>query len=289
MMNRTPQPETREQMPWREDASARVRVMSLNLRNAAAPDGPNAWDRRKQLLIDTVRAFDPDLLGTQETLLVQRDYLAEKMEGFSVVGVGRIDGKEEGEFAAVLFRSLRFEMIDNGHFWLSETPEVIGSCGWDASLTRMATWVKLKDLRTPNARPIFFLNTHFDHVGEQSRTRSARLLRRKMHQIGVGCRWIVTGDFNTGDESDAYAAMFADSDDGPSPLIDTYRAIHPQRGPEEGTFCEFRLERRYGMRIDWIGCSRDWHVCEAAIDHSSDNGRMPSDHFPVTAILTPRD
>jgi endonuclease/exonuclease/phosphatase family metal-dependent hydrolase len=268
---------------------AAVRVMSFNLRNAAARDGQNEWEKRKPLLVDTVMAFDPDLLGTQETLLVQRDYLAAKLADHAVVGVGRIDGEEDGEFAAVLYRKSRFDLIDSGHFWLSETPQIVGSNGWDASLPRMATWVKLRDRLALGAKPIFWLNTHFDHIGERARVESARLVRCQIDQLGGGCRWVITGDFNIGDQSEAYDAMFAGSEDRPSPLVDTYREVHPQRGREEGTFCEFDLSRRDGMRIDWIACSRDWRVLDAAIDHSSDNGRMPSDHFPITATLVARE
>src|SRR5437660_4595583 len=122
-----------------------VRVMTFNIRYGTAADGENHWDKRKEFLVQTIKAFDPDLLGTQETLGFQRDYLAQNLSGFGVVGVGRDDGKEQGEMMALYYRQARFEKTAEGHFWLSETPETAGSKSWDSSLPRMLRWVKLQD------------------------------------------------------------------------------------------------------------------------------------------------
>src|SRR5262245_22981941 len=116
--------------------SSELRVMSFNIRYGAAKDGENHWDKRKEFLIVTIKAFNPDLLGTQETLGFQRNYIAEKFPDFEVLGVGRDDGREEGEMTAVYFKRSRFEKLDGGHFWLSETPDQPGSKSWDTSLTR---------------------------------------------------------------------------------------------------------------------------------------------------------
>src|SRR5688572_30355099 len=126
-------------------ADATLRVMSFNIRYGTAKDGPNHWDLRRDLLVDTIRKFDPDLLGTQETLLEQAEYLAEKFPQYDWLGVGRDDAKRKGESVAIFWRKDRFEKLDAGHFWLSETPEVPGSKSWDTALTRMTTWVKLRD------------------------------------------------------------------------------------------------------------------------------------------------
>jgi endonuclease/exonuclease/phosphatase family metal-dependent hydrolase len=265
--------------------AAEVRVMSFNIRYGTAKDGDNHWEKRKDFLVETIRAFDPDLLGTQETLGFQRDYLAAKLPGYEVLGVGRDDGREGGEMTALYFKRDRFEKLDGGHFWLSETPEKPGSKSWDAALTRMATWVKLGDRRDPRARPLVFLNTHFDHRGEQARLEAARLLRRRVAEWGRTCRVVVTGDFNAGEGSAPYQALFGPGEGGPSPLLDAYRAAHPARAANEGTFTGFKADATDGPRIDWIGVSREWRVVSAAIDRTARDGRTPSDHFPVTAVL----
>jgi endonuclease/exonuclease/phosphatase family metal-dependent hydrolase len=262
-----------------------VRVMSFNIRYGTAEDGENHWDVRKDFLIDTIKAFNPDLLGTQETLVFQRDYIRQKLDGYEAFGVARDDGREQGEIAALFYRTERFEKLDGGNFWLSETPEVVASKSWDSALTRIATWVKLRDRRNAAAPPILCLNTHFDHEGKKARLESARLLRSRVAALGKGCALIVTGDFNADDGSEPYNALFGEADDKPAPVVDAYRATHPDLTADEGTFSGFQATKTQGPRIDWIGASRDWKVLDAAIDRTARDGRTPSDHFPVTAVL----
>lgn len=267
------------------DEPAELKVMSFNIRYGSAGDGDNAWEHRKEFLVETIESFSPDLLGTQETLGFQRDVLATLLPNYTPFAAGRDDGGEQGEMMAVFYRTDRFEVIDRGHFWLSETPDQPGSTSWDSSLPRMVTWLKLRDLQTPDAPPIAFFNTHFDHRGEVARLESARLLRRMIASLAPNARVVVTGDFNCGEGSPPYQAFFVD-DSGTGPrLIDTYRAAHPDRGPEEGTYSGFRSDATRGPRIDWIACSTDWEIDAASIDRTSRNGQTPSDHFPVTAIL----
>src|SRR3954462_8619024 len=213
-----------------------VRVMSYNIRYATASDGENIWDNRKDFLAETIRAFDPDLLGTQETLARQRDDLAARLDGYDVLAAGRDDGREAGEMMAIFYRKARFEKLDAGHFWLSETPDKAGSKSWDSSLPRMVTWVKLRDRSDPGAPPIAFFNTHFDHRGPTARLESARLIRRKIDDLAEGCRVVLTGDFNSGEGSDPYRALFGPDNTKSLPLHDAFRIVHPTRGDDEGSY-----------------------------------------------------
>ncbi|MCS7237233.1 MAG: endonuclease/exonuclease/phosphatase family protein [Thermoguttaceae bacterium] len=264
---------------------AEVRVMSYNIRYGTALDGQNHWQRRKEFLVETIRQFNPDLLGTQETLVFQRDYLAEKLPEYAVIGVGRDDGKDRGEMMAIYWRKERFQLLDSGHFWLSQTPEVPGSKSWDAAFPRMVTWAKLQDLKDPEKPPILWMNTHFDHRGERAREESARILRQKIEEMGQGCSLVVTGDFNAAEGSPPYRILFSNVNGKDSLLVDTYRVVNPERGPNEGTFSGFSADRTSGPRIDWIGCSKDWIVVAAGIDRTARDGRTPSDHFAVFAVL----
>ncbi len=277
----------REQLADKGDASCDVRVMSFNIRYGTAADGENAWPRRKEFLFETISAFDPDLLGTQETLAGQRDDLAARLSGYDVLAAGRDDGQERGEMMALFYRKSRFEKLAGGHFWLSETPDVPGSKSWDSSLPRMVTWVKLRDRKAPESPPIVYFNTHFDHRGPKARLESARLLRRKVDELAQDCRVIVTGDFNSPEGGEPYQALFGRGDSDARPLVDSFRAVHPSQEDAEGTFSGFRAGAIRGARIDWIGCSPDLDVRDAAIDRTARDGRTPSDHFPVTAVLRP--
>jgi endonuclease/exonuclease/phosphatase family metal-dependent hydrolase len=264
-----------------EPAQADLRVMSFNIRFGTARDGENHWDKRKEKVVEAIRAFSPDLLGTQECIGFQRDYLAEHLPEYGSLGVGRDDGGDKGEMMAVFYKKDRFEKLESGHFWLSETPDQVGSKSWDSSLPRMATWLKLQDKRQPDAQPILFINTHFDHIGKTARLESARLLRRQIEELGKGCSTVITGDFNAAEASPPYNALFG----AESPVVDTYRAMHPERLRNEGTFSGFKAGRTEGGRIDWIAVTKDWKILSADIDRTSSDGRTPSDHYPVNAIL----
>lgn len=264
-----------------EPASSDVRVMSFNIRFGTAKDGDNHWDKRKERVVEAIREYSPDLLGTQECLGFQRDYLAEHLSDYESLGVGRDDGGDQGEMMALFYKKGRFEKLEAGHFWLSETPDKVGSKSWDSSLPRMATWVKLQDKKSPGQQPIVFINTHFDHLGKTARLESARLIRRKLDELGKGSSVIVTGDFNAAEASPPYNALFGDD----STVVDTYRAVHREKLSNEGTFSGFKAGKTDGGRIDWIAVSKDWNIVSAEIDRTATDGRTPSDHYPVIAVL----
>ena len=262
-----------------------VRVMSFNIRREIFIDALNHWQFRKGLLVETIRNFNPDLLGTQEALAEQSDYLREQLVGYDFVGAGRSDGKRGGEMCGVFFRKSRFEKLDAGHFWLSETPGKPGSKSWGTSFTRMCTWVKLRDRTSRDVLCLF--NTHFDHRGRRAREESAVLLRRKIEQIAGPLPVIITGDFNTTDDTAPYQTLIAGTRRGDQRFTDTYRAANRTSDTSaDGTRHDF-WGGRGGPRIDWIVTSSEFKTISAAIDHTKEGGRYPSDHFPVTAVVRP--
>ncbi len=268
-----------------EPAVPPVRVMSFNIRYGTAKDGDNHWDKRRDLVAKTIREFNPDLLGTQETIGFQKEFLAGQLPEYEAFGVGREDGGDKGETTSLFYRRDRFERLDGGHFWLSETPEVPGSISWDSSLPRICSWVKLRDRLDPQKPVVWFFNTHFDHRGPQARLESARLLRSRIEAQCGRDRVIVTGDFNAGEGSEPYRALLVGTDEaGGTKLLDTRRVAHPQHTGEEVTYNNFKPESRVGGRIDWI-VVRGWQVESAEIDHTVYEGRTPSDHWPITAVL----
>lgn len=257
-----------------------IRVMSFNLRFATANDGPNHWDLRHGAAAQAIARFEPDLLGTQETLASQRDFVLKQFPHFRAVAVGRDDGAEAGEMSPVFYRADRFDLVESGVFWLSPTPQVVASVGWDARITRIATWVRLRDRQSADAKPILWVNTHFDHVGTQARLESARMILVFVRERQAGHDLIVTGDFNAGEGSEPWLALTSGE-----VLRDTYRIAHPERKPGEGTFTAFDPANTQGDRIDWILVSDAFTVLDAEIDQRLYDGRLPSDHFAVTATL----
>jgi endonuclease/exonuclease/phosphatase family metal-dependent hydrolase len=260
-----------------------VRVMSFNIRYGTAKDGEDSWDKRQDFVIDTVRAYNPDLLGGQEVLADQADFLRQRLPEYGFVGGGRDDGQRKGEFSPILFRKDRFELLAHGQWWLSPTPEKVGSKGWDAALPRVVTWARLKD--RPSGVTLLYYNTHWDHMGKVARVESGKLMRKLIEDSrgDSALPVIVTGDFNSTEESEQYRTLTA-GDGAGLKLIDAYREIHPQRRPDEASFNGFKGTRE-GLRIDWVLHSPEWSAKGAAIDRTQKNGRTPSDHYPVTAEL----
>lgn len=260
-----------------------IRVMSFNIRYGTADDGANSWLFRRSLVFDVIRGHRPDILGVQEALRAQLDEIGAAVPGYTELGVGRDDGRTAGEYSAILFREGRFQALESGTFWFSDTPDVPGSMSWGNRITRIATWARLRDLSTGGTFVVY--NVHLDHESQPSRERSAELLATSIARHGAE-PVLVMGDFNSGESNPAYRFLTGSSTLAPSAepspgLRDTYRVVHPADSVV-GTFNGFTGERT-GEKIDHILVSAGWTVLDAAIVRTSAAGRYPSDHFPVTA------
>jgi endonuclease/exonuclease/phosphatase family metal-dependent hydrolase len=253
-----------------------LRVMTFNVRYPAEGDGPNIWENRKDLLVDTIRSNRPDLIGTQELFHMQGEYIVEKLPGYAWFGVSR-RGNQQDEHMGIFYRKDRLKLIRSGNFWLSETPEKPGSMAWNMSLPRMVTWGEFED--TTNGRRFSHYNTHFAHRREDvdARNRSAKLI---VDRLPAGATVILTGDFNADAGSEAYNVLTG-------ALTDARTAADTHDGPT-GTFHGFS-GKPGAARIDWIlfrGALRP--VAVQTLTGNAD-GRYPSDHFPVLAIFEWRE
>ncbi len=266
---------------------SQLRAMTFNIRYAAADDAENSWERRRDLVGRTIQRFGPDLLATQEGFDFQIEDLHDRLGDVTFVGAGRADGRQRGEFVAIFFRHGRFSLVEQGHFWLSDTPDTPGSKGWDARQPRMVTWCALRDGEAPGEL-LHVLNTHFDFHGETARLESAKLLRGRIESLGLERPIIVMGDFNCGEDDLPYRTLLGGEDGTPAAhtLIDAYRSVHPRSGQSEATRHDFGRHTT-GPRLDWIFHSQRFETLTADIDRTEFNGRFPSDHYPVTAVLRP--
>lgn len=268
-----------------------IRVMSFNIRYGTAKDGENAWPHRRELVFDVIRKHRPDLVGMQEVLNGQRAELLRALPEYESLGTGRFDGMLRGEISPIVYRKDRFEVLEHGQFWLSDTPEVPGSKSWGNSITRICTWARMRDSRT--GQSFYFYNTHLDHRSPPSQQRSAELIAQRIaaHEHNTDAV-ILTGDFNAGEDTSTIRflkgeierAFETTANPPPSPkLRDTFRVLHPD-ATNVGTFNGFRGESSRG-KIDYVFVSADVQVVSAEIVHDNADGRYPSDHFPVTATV----
>lgn len=172
-----------------------IHAMSFNIRYAGAEDGTNSWKYRYPAVAMMLDDQRPDVVGLQECVYEQFQYLQSAMDKlYKIVGVGREDGKKEGEMMAIMYNPKTVSLVKWGTFWLSETPDV-PSKGWDAACYRTATWAIMKDKAT--GKKFFFINTHLDHQGAEAQKNGAQLLVEKIAELNPsGCPVILTGDLN---------------------------------------------------------------------------------------------
>jgi len=253
-----------------------IEVMTFNIRYDNPGDGLFSWDGRKEMVYWMIEKYDPDILGIQEALKGQIDELNEALSEYAWAGVGRDDGNCKGEYVPVFYHRDRFTMADQGHFWLSESPAEAGSMGWDAACTRMVSWIKLQEISS--GVEYFVFNTHFDHVGEEARLKSARLLSDSIQHIAGQNAVIITGDLNCGPDSDPLNIL---SDQ----FTNSRHMINPESGPQT-TFIGFPADLSKNAIIDHIFISSHFDVNEYEIIDENANWFFPSDHLPVRVRLS---
>lgn len=270
------------QEPVKELLGLDLTVVTSNVRYDNEEDGENRWDNRKDALAAEILSADPDIIGTQECLHHQRNYLKEQFKGYETVGVAREDGKEDGEYSAIFYRKDRFKAIECGNFWLSETPDV-PSLGWDAACIRIASWAFLEEKTT--GKRFFFVNTHLDHVGAVARREGVNLLCRKAKEIGGDCPMVITGDFNSQKESPDIQYV---KSVGLIHTLDIAKekkagiaSFHGFKGLDD--MAKFIPEQARPAVIDYIFISEGTCSYYEIMPEKSPDGRFVSDHCPVTA------
>jgi endonuclease/exonuclease/phosphatase family metal-dependent hydrolase len=258
-----------------------LRVMTFNIRYNEPRDGVNAWPNRKTKVSDVIRFHKADLIGVQEALFNQLQDLEKLLPDFAWCGVGR-DGAKDGEFSAILYRKSRFKLLETKTFWLSETPEKIGSKGWDANLPRIVTWAKFQDLKTK--KTFYQFNTHFDHIGARARTESARLLLAQVPKIARTAPFVVTGDFNAEETTNVYKILTGKEAAGAFKLIDARFVSKNGHFGGNSTFNGFK-ELEPDKKIDFVFVGEKTEVLEHGVLSDRWDGLWASDHLPVLAEI----
>jgi len=263
--------------PQTNGSPTALNVMTYNLRYAST-NPPNAWPERRPLMTKLIRKLAPDVMGTQEGVYSQLKDIAAELPDYEWIGLGR-EGGSRGEFMAVFYRKARLEPLAYDHFWLSDTPDVIGSTTWGNTNRRMVTWIKFRDRAT--GTEFYHFNTHFDHQVQLAREKSAELLRERVEALGTKLPVILTGDFNAAaGDNKAYDILTAEKF-----FTDAWLAAPERHGEGFATFNNFKAAVPTGERIDWILTRGDVKVDRAETVIYARPGEFPSDHYPVIVRL----
>ena len=227
-------------------AAQELTVATYNIRNANRGDAErgNGWERRGPWVCRLIEFHGFDIFGSQEVLDGQLHDMLAQLPDYDYIGVGRDDGKTQGEYAPVFYKKERFRLLDEGHFWLSEITDRPNK-GWDAALPRICTWGHFLDLQTK--RRFWFFNLHMDHIGVQAREESAKLVVAKIREMCKPKEFVIlTGDFNVDQNNHIYTTFVSSGI-----LADSYETAGRRYAPN-GTFNNFNPSLKTDSRIDHI-------------------------------------
>jgi endonuclease/exonuclease/phosphatase family metal-dependent hydrolase len=274
----------------REVAKDELHVVTFNVRYDNSNDGENRWEMRVPIIKTYFTKETPDIIGMQEVKHNQILDLQKILPEYDYVGTGRDDGKQGGEYTPVFYKKDEFLLLDNSQFWLSETPEIPGSIGWDAAITRIVTWAKFEV--KSSGKTFFFFNTHFDHRGVKAREMSPHLLAEKISAIAGNSPVIVTGDFNIRKNHETLGSAVYDN------LIETLKSENALNSAEliaetpvttaGSTGNGFRSDWTIGESgdaIDYIFVNEYFKVKSYHVDRIVKDSIFISDHWPVVAKL----
>lgn len=252
-----------------------IRFMTFNIRFDTLLDAAagNRWADRLDSVLETIRTVGPDVVGFQEALKPQLTDLTTSLPRYRAVGKPR-DVGDTAEYVPLFLDAERFELDEHGDFWLSPTPEVEYSRGWDTDVPRHCTWARLKD--RASGRHFAAFNTHLDVKGTLARLEAARLIVTRV-ALASGLPSVVLGDFNATEESEPLEIFRA------AGFHDTFREIHP--GAEDVQTVHSYSPVTGTVKLDYILCDKHWQVQTARIIREPAAGRLPSDHYPVVADL----
>ena len=247
-------------------------IISYNIRYDNNWDIENSWKIRRNKISQILVQYSPSIIGIQEGLLNQVQYIDSSLIDYDYVGVGRDDGKKKGEFCAIYFDTTRYVLLKNSTFWLSETPDTI-SVGWDAALERICTYGLFKDRITKEEFWVF--NTHFDHIGVVAREKSSELILKRINKINhQSLPVILMGDFNSIPNSSPVKEIKTELSDA------LQISLEKLQGPM-GTFNGFNEDLPIEKRIDYIFTNDLKVLSYTHINDRLNNNRHISDHLPV--------
>ncbi len=262
-----------------------ILLMSFNIRYDNPNDGANSWDNRKEIVVNIIENSSPDLLGLQEVMKSQLEYLEKGLTEYSYFGEPRSE-KENEEYNPIFFKKNKFELLDSDTFWLSETPDE-PSLGWDAALNRIVTWGEIREKET--GKILFHFNTHFDHEGEQAKLESVKLLKAKIKEIAGDNDYVVTGDLNFDPSSRQYKKLTnmerSTIERSTAVLGDASQIIKDGSKVNKGTFNGFDKSKDPIGPIDYILVGMNVAVKSFNVVDTIVSDQLPSDHFPVEAEL----
>lgn len=256
--------------------SAQTSIMSFNIRYNNPHDGENSWDNRKVELTTMLINYHPDILGIQEGLYEQNEFINQKLKEYKYVGVGREDGNQKGEYVPIFYNTNTYELLETKTYWLSQTPDIV-SIGWNASMERITTYGVFKNKTTHDTLYVF--NCHYDHIGKKARRKSSKFIINLIKEKGLlDKKLVVLGDLNSMPQDAAIKIL-------KRKLTDSFEVSNYPKDKSVQTFNNFDNQYVSRKRIDYIFIKNINLLSYKIINDRRENGLFISDHFPVLISL----
>lgn len=255
----------------------KLSLITCNIRFDNPADGDNAWPHRRDLLIETLLKYSPDVIATQEGRYGQLVNMAALLPDYELIDSHRSWIKER-MYPSFFIKKRKFEVIKSEDLWLSETPLIAGSRSFDSAFPRLMTWVKVQPINSEDK--FLFVNTHLDHIKTETRLNQVNVLAREIRRFWKeDSDLIIMGDFNDSPDSEVRKLL---EKEFPG-LQDTWKLFNPT---EETSHHAFTGEMQNGSRIDWILVDSRLKVENCLMDKTQKDGKYPTDHFPIVCSIS---
>ena len=252
-----------------------MQIMTFNLRIKTGTDNTNSWNKRVEKIAKLIKKYSPEIIGTQEGTLEMLKDLENNLDEYVWLGEGRFGGSK-GEYCAIFYKKSDIDLIGNGQFWLSKTPDIPGSKNWDSAFPRVCTW---GHFQLENKKDFMCLNTHLDHESEEARVKGIQLINEFFSERLEQKPGILMGDLNAEPDSDEIKEIKLNTD-----LINSYQHLEGKQGATYHNFSG-KIE---GKPIDYIFTTPEININKSYIiidffKNEAIEKLYPSDHYPVMA------
>ena len=253
-------------------------VISSNIRFDNPADGAHSWKARREILASTLNNFLPDVVGTQEGWEPQLRDLESRLKGLAIIDENR-EWIDDRMYPTLYFNPLKFQLINSGDIWLSETPYIAATKSFGSAFPRLCTWAVLKE--NTGGREFFFVNAHLDHLESSTRKEQIKVLINEVSKVRGNLPIVMTGDFN----ESPFESVRKEIEESDLNLVDPWITLARE---EVESHHSFKGQDKNGSRIDWILISDDLNCSDIQLFQKSIDGIFPSDHFPVFATISAR-
>ena len=193
-------------LPEKPEGTLRVATWNVHyfwLEREEGRWGLSGWEARKGPMDVAFKALEADLVAFQEmesfsrrsdgNVNLTRDFLLDQNPDYRAAATG--DARVLPPTQPIFYRPDVLEVLEEGWFHFSPTPDVLYSRGFDGATPSFASWAVFR--RKADGAVFRTINIHFDAFSSTNRMASTELTAERMQPwLDAGETVILLGDFN---------------------------------------------------------------------------------------------